>query len=132
MLSLVMLSINGIMSLLFRGYREPEFNAVFDSVEFFTGKPEIEEASPEPEPAEGVSGKENVLIEAPLLETLAEEEIIIEEEPASIAKPRVELIENPLPGPKPHVKKNLDYGFEPSEGDMKYDYDVKDDDDFDI
>ena len=136
MLSLVMLSINGIMSFLFRGYREPEFNAVFDSVEFFTGKPEIEEASPEPEeasePAEGVSEKENVLIEAPLFETLAEEEIIIEEEPAPIAKPRVELIENPLPGPKPHVKKNLDYGFEPSEGDMKYDYDVKDDDDFDI
>ncbi len=50
------------------------------------------------------------------LKELVVEEITLEEE-----SPKVQLIENPLPLPKKHVKKELDY-----------DHQVDDDDDFDI
>lgn len=45
-------------------------------------------------------------------------------------KPR--FIENPLPLPKKHVKKEMDYQYPVAEHDMKYDVDVAEDDDFDI
>lgn len=41
-------------------------------------------------------------------------------------------IENVLPLPKPHVKKSIGYAFEPGEKYMKFDYEISDDDDFDI
>ena len=44
----------------------------------------------------------------------------------------VQFIENPLPLPKKHVKKTMDYKFEPEEHLMKYDIEVKDEDDFDL
>lgn len=43
-----------------------------------------------------------------------------------------EWLDNPLPVPKRHVKKELDYGFEPSPEQMCYDIAVSDEDDFDI
>lgn len=46
------------------------------------------------------------------------------------AKPR--FIENPLPVPKKHVKKSIDYAFEPSEDKMDYDIVIDEEDDFDI
>ena len=42
------------------------------------------------------------------------------------------FFETPLPMPKKHVKKTLDYTFEPSEELMKYDIEISPDDDFDI
>ncbi|MBD5485331.1 MAG: hypothetical protein HDR18_07400 [Lachnospiraceae bacterium] len=45
-------------------------------------------------------------------------------------KPR--YIENPLPLPKKHVKKEMDYQYPIEEKDMKYDVNVPDHDDFDI
>ena len=45
-------------------------------------------------------------------------------------KKTVRLLENPLPLPRKHVKKEMMYGFEPSQDQMHYDlnnYDVNDD-----
>lgn len=42
------------------------------------------------------------------------------------------FIENVLPVPKKHVRKELDYSFEPSEEKMKFDIEISDDDDFDV
>lgn len=46
--------------------------------------------------------------------------------------PAVKLIENPLPLPKKHVRKELDYAYEVKAEDMKYDVPVNDTDDFDL
>ena len=46
------------------------------------------------------------------------------------SKPR--YIENPLPLPKKHVAKEMDYQYDIAEKDMKYDLFVSDQDDFDI
>lgn len=54
-----------------------------------------------------------------------------EEKPAE--KPQVpRFFETPLPMPKRHVKKSIDYAFEPGEDLMKYDVEISADDDFDI
>lgn len=56
----------------------------------------------------------------------------VEEIPA-MQKPQVTLLENPLPLPKPHVKKNMDYDIvdiHPTKN--CYDIRVADDDDFDV
>lgn len=45
-------------------------------------------------------------------------------------KPR--FIENPLPLPKKHVKREMDYQYPVEEKDMKYDIEVDENDDFDI
>ena len=50
--------------------------------------------------------------------------------PEQITKPR--YIENPLPLPKKHVKKEMDYQYLVEEKDMKYDVDVSETDDFDL
>lgn len=47
-------------------------------------------------------------------------------------KKTVKYIENPLPLPKRHVKKEMDYGFEPDCDLMKYDVMVEENDDFDL
>ena len=44
----------------------------------------------------------------------------------------VRLIESPLPGPKKHVRKNMDYALNVNEKDMKYDILVSDSDDYDV
>lgn len=46
------------------------------------------------------------------------------------SKPR--FIENPLPLPKKHVAREMDYQYEVADKDMKYDVFVSDNDDFDI
>ena len=45
-------------------------------------------------------------------------------------KPR--FIENPLPLPKKHVKREMDYAYPVAEEDMKFDIEVDEEDDFDI
>lgn len=55
------------------------------------------------------------------------------EEPAALKvarKPR--FIENPLPLPKKHVRRQMDYQYPVEEKDMKYDVEVSDEDDFDV
>lgn len=45
----------------------------------------------------------------------------------------VKLIDNPLPLPKKHIKKEMDYAFEPNEDQMHYDINnLQDKDDYDI
>ncbi len=51
-------------------------------------------------------------------------------EPEKKEKPR--FIENPLPLPKRHVKKEMDYQYEVTDDKMKYDIEVDENDDFDI
>lgn len=46
--------------------------------------------------------------------------------------PKPNYIENPLPLPKKHVVKEMDYQYDVAEEDMKYDLFVPDNDDFDI
>ncbi len=58
------------------------------------------------------------------------EEINASVEPIEEGKPR--FIENPLPLPKKHVKKEMDYQYPVEDKDMKYDIDVDENDDFDI
>ena len=43
-----------------------------------------------------------------------------------------EYLDNPLPVPKKHVKKEMDYGFEPESDKMFYDITVPEEDDFDL
>lgn len=45
---------------------------------------------------------------------------------------KIEFIENPLPLPKKHVRKTMDYAFIPEDDQMKYDIVVSDTDDFDL
>lgn len=52
--------------------------------------------------------------------------------PQEETPPVVQFIENPLPLPKKHVKKNLDYAFQPDFEDMDYDIKVSEQDDYDL
>lgn len=61
--------------------------------------------------------------------SVSEEAVAACESTETEAKPR--WIENPLPLPKKHVKKALEYRYEVSEEHMKYDIEVLDADDFD-
>lgn len=45
-------------------------------------------------------------------------------------KPR--FLENPLPLPKKHEKRTMDYQHEVAEDRMEFDYEIDEDDDFDI
>lgn len=74
--------------------------------------------------------KETV-VETPAEETSAEETAT--EETPEVPKRKVALLENPLPLPKPHVKKTLDYDIvdiHPTQN--CYDIRVADDDDYDV
>ena len=51
-------------------------------------------------------------------------------EDASAVKPR--FLENPLPLPKKHEKRTMDYQYEVTEEQMKFDFEVNENDDFDI
>lgn len=47
-----------------------------------------------------------------------------------VSAPR--FIENPLPLPKKHEKREMDYQYEVAEDKMNYDREIKENDDFDI
>lgn len=51
---------------------------------------------------------------------------------SSEAEQKPRFIENPLPGPKKHVKKSMDYAFTPDNSRMFYDVRVSDNDDYDL
>ena len=52
--------------------------------------------------------------------------------PLEEAKKEIKFLDNPLPVPKKHVKKSIDYAFEPEADMMNYDIEISADDDFDI
>ncbi len=62
------------------------------------------------------------------------DEVILEEqsEQTKQSEKKVNFIPNPLPVPKRHVRRELDFGKEVADEDMKYDIEVSADDDFDI
>lgn len=45
---------------------------------------------------------------------------------------KVQLIHNPLPGPKPHVKRQLGYDYEVPADQMHFDIECPDNDDYDF
>lgn len=47
-------------------------------------------------------------------------------------KPVIKFLDNPLPVPKKHVPKTLDYDLNPEESVMKFDVEISQEDDFDI
>lgn len=55
----------------------------------------------------------------------------LQKEPMHESK-TVNYIPNPLPVPKRHVKKNMEFSFEPSQEEMKFDIEVSENDDFDL
>ncbi len=57
---------------------------------------------------------------------------IIEESKAEETVKPVNYIDNPLPLPKKHLKRVLDYSLEPQEEFMYYDFEVAEEDDFDL
>ena len=73
------------------------------------------EASMEPVP---VSGKETFMESVPVLDEVP------------VRKPR--FLENPLPLPKKHEKRTMDYQYEVMEAEMRFDFEVDENDDFDI
>lgn len=87
----------------------------------------------------GVSGLFKKNTEALMYERLEAEleamsQDIVEEEnaEAQVEPPKVKLIENPLPLPKKHVKKVLDFDIELNEGQRDFDVKVDENDDYDI
>lgn len=84
-------------------------------------KSEIEKMEIKESELKAVTGQENSRsVQEQLPQETAEE------------KKTVKYIENPLPVPKRHVKKEMDFGFEPDSDLMKYDVMVEENDDFDL
>ncbi len=53
--------------------------------------------------------------------------------PKEAQKPKIDYIPNPLPLPKKHVPRTMDYDLEPPEEQMKFDLELSgEDDDFDL
>ena len=61
-----------------------------------------------------------------------EQEMPAQEEPMAQGEKQIQYIENPLPLPKKHVKRVLDYPCRPAAEEDDFDYPVSEEDDFDI
>ena len=68
---------------------------------------------------------------APKKRRLKVQDLETEDLPEEEETPAVQYIENPLPLPKKHVPKVLDYKLNSDDRDFDYDYPVAEDDDFD-
>lgn len=55
-----------------------------------------------------------------------------EDKPVEVKPAQVKLIDNPLPLPKKHVKKTMDYDISVDSREDDFDFDVAEDDDFDL
>lgn len=60
------------------------------------------------------------------------EEINASVEPVAVSEEKPRFLENPLPLPKKHVKREMDYDYEVAEKDMCYQIEIADGDDFDF
>lgn len=65
-------------------------------------------------------------------ESIEEAEQCAETDSAKQSMPKPRYLENPLPLPKKHVHRQMDYQYQVAEQDMKFDVEIKDDDDFDL
>ncbi len=68
-------------------------------------------------------------------ESTADIEVVVDtEESVSVNEPipKPRFIENPLPLPKKHVKRTMDYAFVPEVAQMNYDIEITENDDFDV
>lgn len=72
----------------------------------------------------------SAIVTEPVVTESAAVKVTVPEPAAEIKKP-VKLLDNPLPLPKPHVAKEMEYQIDTAE-DMDFDFDVKEDDDFDV
>jgi len=93
------------------------------------GKP-AEGKPVEGKPTEGKLTKDKTAKNKPA----KEEAYYFDEDETFKPKKKVKLLDNPLPGPKKHVPRTLDYGHDVSKAERDgYDYDINDsDDDFDV
>lgn len=83
--------------------------------------------------------KENKNIESEMetnnMETAVEVKVVEESELIIEEKPVIKFLDNPLPGPKKHVSKTLDYDLKDEDlanVSMEYDIEVSEEDDFDL
>lgn len=86
---------------------------------------------------EELSGEgESVLEKGSSLEAVSvpEKEPSVEPESSLQGKPseKPRFLENPLPLPKKHEKRTMDYQYEVAEDKLKFDIEIEDDDDFDV
>ena len=143
-ISLCVLAGIGADNLLFKNYKKAE--SVTDNIdEYFVTTPVTEFVKPEEPVMVDVEKPEPAFAKAPS-ETTPEPPAVHESEEDKQAekaeekpienteeKPKVpQFFETPLPMPKKHVKKSIDYAFEPSDDLMKYDVEISPNDDFDI
>lgn len=104
----------------------------------------IEEINQAAEEAERTSEPEIAAIEASgnVEENAGTEEVLTDEVPDKETEvpqespekpiPKKRYLDNPLPLPKKHVRRQMDYQYTVEEKDMKYDVEISEDDDFDI
>ncbi len=66
--------------------------------------------------------------------SVSDEQVVAEEEvnTEQAVEIKSRFIENPLPLPKKHVKRTMDYAFVPENTQMKYDIEIPETDDFDV
>jgi uncharacterized membrane protein YphA (DoxX/SURF4 family) len=81
---------------------------------------------------EAINAAAEPIAEKPIPAAAETEKIQTPEEPQPQTAEPIHYIENPLPLPKKHVKKEMDYQYSVAEADMKYDVEVDDADDYDI
>lgn len=82
-----------------------------------------------------IFGERSKALQAVIEESNSEAESAVEEDKEKelqTEEQKSRFIENPLPLPKKHVKKEMDYQYPVDESQMKYDMEVDENDDFDI
>lgn len=76
--------------------------------------------------------KQDVESDEVVHEKIEQEKVRQEEVEQKETKPRPRFIENPLPLPKKHEKKEMDYQYAVTEDKMEFDIEIKENDDFDV
>lgn len=80
-------------------------------------------------------GSQDQVVKAQIEEinrSVPETDTVKEEILETTPDPKPRYLENPLPLPKKHVRRQMDYQYDVEEKDMKYDLEIKAEDDFDI
>lgn len=100
---------------------------------------DVEEAVNEPVTEDPVEIQEPAVVEMPdaqksvaMKRTEVQENMVAENMPVEVPEKKVKFLDNPLPLPKKHVAKVMDYRITDVGTDAGYDYDVAEDDDYDI
>lgn len=74
---------------------------------------------------------EEINAAAASIPALAGPEAVSEPVPAAVPEKKPRFLENPLPLPKKHVRREMGYDYEVEEADMHYQVEIAEDDDFD-